>query len=141
MSLFTCTKCGKCQPVASFHKRSSSKRGHDSWCKDCKSIYRKQYFLNNQEKETTRGRVKAWKDLGININFEVYRRLCVQLNNQCQICQSASTTLHVYHNHETGKVRGLICGSCNRALGLFKESQTILNNAIKYLNDPPLYNS
>lgn len=39
------------------------------------------------------------------------------------------------HNHQTGKVRGLICDSCNRGLGFFRDDVNKLNNAIRYLND------
>lgn len=37
------------------------------------------------------------------------------------------------HNHVTGKYRGYICHSCNRGLGMFKDSIDILKNAINYL--------
>jgi hypothetical protein len=43
------------------------------------------------------------------------------------------TTVCVDHDHETNKVRGLLCNSCNKALGLFKDSPNILNQAINYL--------
>ena len=33
----------------------------------------------------------------------------------------------------TGKVRGLLCHRCNSALGLFKDSDKLLLNAIKYI--------
>jgi hypothetical protein len=38
------------------------------------------------------------------------------------------------HCHTTGEIRGILCTPCNRALGLFKDSQDILNSAIKYIN-------
>lgn len=34
---------------------------------------------------------------------------------------------------ETLKIRGLLCGNCNRAIGLFKESISSLKNSIAYL--------
>lgn len=39
----------------------------------------------------------------------------------------------VDHNHRTGKVRGLLCGSCNRGLGAMQENINILARAIEYL--------
>jgi hypothetical protein len=41
--------------------------------------------------------------------------------------------LNVDHNHETGAIRGLLCGNCNRALGLIKDNVKTLTNLCKYL--------
>lgn len=43
--------------------------------------------------------------------------------------------LVVDHNHESGKVRGLLCHNCNRALGLFNDNIAILEAAIKYVEE------
>ena len=52
----------------------------------------------------------------------------------CAICGYRSDgVLHVDHNHETGKVRGLLCSNCNRAIGLLKDSPGILRAAALYL--------
>ena len=39
----------------------------------------------------------------------------------------------VDHNHNTGEFRGLLCHSCNRGLGLFKDSPSITSRATEYL--------
>jgi len=41
--------------------------------------------------------------------------------------------LSVDHNHETNKIRGLLCNHCNIGLGNFKDSTTLLSLAIEYL--------
>ena len=41
--------------------------------------------------------------------------------------------LVVDHNHTTGQVRGLLCHSCNVALGAVKEQEDILMACISYL--------
>lgn len=59
--------------------------------------------------------------------------LAVQ-KNACGICKEIfSKQPHVDHCHKTGEVRGLLCGSCNRALGLLKDSQDLLESAKEYL--------
>ena len=37
------------------------------------------------------------------------------------------------HCHKTGKIRGLLCDTCNRALGLFKDDIQMLKNSVAYL--------
>jgi len=37
------------------------------------------------------------------------------------------------HDHQTGKVRGLLCGFCNALIGYAKDDISILKSAIKYL--------
>jgi len=43
--------------------------------------------------------------------------------------------LCVDHDHNTGKIRGLLCNTCNRALGLLKDNKQLLINALKYLKN------
>ena len=63
-----------------------------------------------------------------------YKDLLEEQNGVCAICnRSQKSRLHVDHCHETGLVRGLLCGSCNRALGLMKDSTEFLLKAIQYL--------
>jgi hypothetical protein len=72
-----------------------------------------------------------------------YETLFKQQNHVCAICQQPEKALDkdggprrmpVDHCHATGKVRGLLCTSCNRAIGMFKDDPKILQKAIDYLN-------
>ncbi len=61
--------------------------------------------------------------------------LFLNQNGGCAICgQPQERRLHVDHDHKTGRIRGLLCGSCNRAIGLLKESVASLASAIGYLS-------
>ncbi len=59
--------------------------------------------------------------------------LLAQQDNRCAICKKSGLKLHVDHNHRTNKVRGLLCGNCNRGLGVFYDSPESLQEAIQYL--------
>ena len=54
-------------------------------------------------------------------------------NFACAVCFEQIEKPHIDHCHTTGKVRGLLCGRCNRALGLFRENPTIVQAAVDYL--------
>jgi hypothetical protein len=53
----------------------------------------------------------------------------------CAVCKRDPEKghLHVDHDHVTGKVRGLLCGACNRTLGLTSESPERLRALAEYL--------
>jgi len=72
------------------------------------------------------------------ITIEEYNKMFNTQKGCCFICKIHQTNLKkklfIDHNHETGKVRGLLCGHCNSAIGFAKENIDILNNIINYLN-------
>jgi len=82
-----------------------------------------------------------------NISPEEYERKKAEQHNKCAICRQETDLLVVDHNHKCcpprksrakyktcGKCnRGLLCRSCNTAIGLLRESEQILSNAIEYL--------
>ena len=71
----------------------------------------------------------AWHGL---IPQEYYRMLDEQ-HGACWICKRIDRKLRVDHDHQTGKVRGLLCSSCNTGLGMFADSTILLSNALAYL--------
>lgn len=76
------------------------------------------------------------------ITIEEYERLLKEQNGLCKICKQPESqimrgkqkSLAVDHNHETGEIRGLLCGKCNSGIGMFRENTLLLSEAIKYLN-------
>lgn len=71
------------------------------------------------------------------ISLDAYNTLVESQNGLCAICKKkpdgARSSLQVDHDHETGRVRGLLCSKCNTGLGLFNEKPAILAEAIDYL--------
>jgi len=57
----------------------------------------------------------------------------VEQNGRCRVCLKDATTLHIDHDHKTGIVRGLLCKSCNLALGFFNDDINLLIAALNYL--------
>lgn len=68
------------------------------------------------------------------ISGEEFNKMNSRQHGKCLICGFKPTErLCVDHNHETGRIRGLLCKPCNLAISHFKESETILRKAIQYL--------
>lgn len=72
------------------------------------------------------------------ITMEQRAKMFHEQQGKCAICKRDESkfvkSLAVDHDHKTGIVRGLLCGSCNRALGYFQESEENLREAIEYLS-------
>lgn len=76
-----------------------------------------------------------------NISLDKWRQMVSEQGGACAICGDSARTLHVDHDHaccpgqrSCGKcVRKLLCGPCNRGIGLFKDSPEILAKAAEYL--------
>lgn len=67
------------------------------------------------------------------LTYEEYENMLKEQEGRCAICNEVAA-LHVDHCHETGKVRKLLCISCNGGLGMFKDNKVSLSRAIEYLS-------
>lgn len=75
------------------------------------------------------------------ITVEEFKLMETAQNGMCAICgkmnnisrHGSRKDLCVDHDHETGRIRGLLCAHCNVALGNFRDSIENLENAIRYL--------
>lgn len=72
------------------------------------------------------------------LDAEDWARMYESQNRLCLICSefmSISFNICVDHDHNTNKVRGMLCRRCNRAIGLFNDRPDLLKCAVKYLED------
>ena len=72
------------------------------------------------------------------ISIAEYNHLFELQEGKCSICGTHQSELkkrlHIDHNHETGKVRGLLCQKCNVAIGLLQDNWILLQNAANYIH-------
>lgn len=71
------------------------------------------------------------------LTAEQYTELLRKQNERCAICGAKDAggrgSWHVDHCHSSGKIRDLLCHTCNVALGNFKDDPRLLVRAVSYL--------
>lgn len=94
-------------------------------------IKEKQYHKRPKYQQYKRNR----KFMQYGITETDYNTLFDKQGGVCAICKQPETqgTLPIDHNHKTGKIRGLLCHKCNRAIGSLQENYSILRSASAYL--------
>jgi hypothetical protein len=112
-----CTKCKKVMVYSKFSTTGKSV-GYSSRCKKCiVEAGRPSYYM---------------KKYGITV--EDYNRMFISQGGNCAICNKPDERrLCVDHDHDTGKVRELLCNHCNTGLGKFLDSRELLEVAKNYL--------
>lgn len=96
--------------------------------------YQKEWRTQNKER---RRNIELKYKFGITL--EDYNNLFAAQEGKCKICKKhqteLKTTLHVDHNHITGKVRGLLCKQCNFGIGYLQDNPELCRDAAKYLEE------
>jgi hypothetical protein len=96
---------------------------------------------NKAWRESNRVKVKEqlynnWLKRNYGITRIEYEELLRSQDGRCAICRTLPTTqrrLAVDHDHDTGKIRGILCDQCNVGLGNFRESAAMLKAAAVYI--------
>jgi|ERR1700761_2557566 len=91
----------------------------------------REWKIKYPERTKELNRQSAWRKRGIDAKEaqELY-----DSQKSCQICQYPYDSLHLDHDHSNGKARGMLCQSCNQGLGFFADDQSLLQQAIYYLD-------
>lgn len=142
-----CNICFQEKSIFDFYKRSSSPDNFAYTCKLCdskrymimKSIKgpelaakQKEWRQNNKKRIRDTKRKSKYGLSGLEVD-----RLRAEQNYSCCICKKHESTLRrslaIDHDHKTGENRGLLCDTCNRAIGLLQDNVYVLEQAVKYL--------
>ena len=113
--------------------RRKSKSTVEQWAAHLE--YLKLRRERSKEKIQTYQRKYQWKSR-YGIEPEQYEAALDACNYTCQICGERSRgRLAIDHCHETGENRGLLCRSCNSAIGMLLHCEFRLENALEYLRN------
>lgn len=112
------------------------------WCGGCRSFVDLKSTGANARCHPCRSRAyhAAYIQKTYGIDLAEYTRLLTLQAGRCAICRNRpqSERLAVDHDHQNGKVRGLLCARCNHELlGAAHDSVAILKNAVAYLECSP----
>lgn len=121
---------------------SNGRRESVKVCNHCVRLRQSEQRTATSLKEKNRRKNNSLK-YNFGITLEQYLEMESKQNKLCAICKNEETALHSFtkiplelsvdHCHTTGKIRGLLCSTCNRGLGYFKDSPQLLGRAIEYL--------
>lgn len=131
-----CWLCQQIFPLTEFKRNRSAQDGFGNTCSTCRNTPSQIYFSNYDNR---RGRVGFWQPdktyskirrYGLTRkSFKVLRQLYL---DKCGACKTPHG-LVIDHDHATGKVRGLLCYSCNIKLGKLKDDPPINSGLHAYL--------
>lgn len=143
-----CNKCGEEKEISDFRKGSKYTGGYRPTCIKCindnqnkkyrekhgttKSKRHRGFFKDSLERRLFYKYGLMYKDV-----FELFK----EQHGTCKICgclptssrNSGHTHFAVDHCHRTGELRGLLCMSCNVALGMMEDNPKYLLSCVEYL--------
>ena len=144
-----CIRCKVAKPLQDFYKTGKYWK---SLCKTCNTDSIREYRSKNLTHINARRRALRQKNLNgrrkkerearlkhkYKITEKFYQKLLSQQGGTCAICQTTTPGRNrawsVDHCHNSGTIRGLLCNTCNRGIGLFKDNPKTLTRAIIYLS-------
>lgn len=127
-----CFACKETKPIFEYYK--SNVRYYQNECKECNKTRKQAWHKTDQGKRSSANtKLKA----RFGITLEQYEEMYASQDGKCLICGVQESVqghrLAVDHCHTTGKIRGLLCKSCNVGLGNFYDNPELLKNAAKYI--------
>ena len=136
-----CKTCGEEKEKSEYPKRTGYKDGIRPHCHSCRKTYEVANYHNNKHKRPYDYGYHRDKKLqkAYGISYSEYKIMLVCQNGACAICGTTDTgkrkSFHVDHDHDTGMVRGLLCGNCNSGIGNLRDDIGLLKRAIEYLSN------
>ena len=135
-----CTMCGEEKPLTAYRNRGGSQTHLvKSRCNTCLYKEHRRWTEANPDRVREYREKDSWtlakrcarRGITPEQLIDAYERqeeCCAICKKDVELIDSA-----IDHNHDTGEFRGVLCKQCNRALGMFRDSPEILQNAVDYL--------
>ena len=158
-----CRKCGIEKPQYEFYRASGTRDGLRGECKSCNLAQQHERYVANpapakarvkrwqqenadrlnayrrQRRDDPIVKQREWVSYlrrKYGMTAAGYDELLAKQAGVCAICSTRPAPgrrLHVDHDHDTGRIRGLLCFTCNNALGDFEDDAVRLREAARYV--------
>lgn len=122
MNKRTCRRCGIERDIEEFY-RYGKNNARRHVCIPCKKA-------EHKAAHQARGSARRNK---LGVSEAKYQHNYKKRGGKCDICRLVYPFLCIDHDHRTGKVRGMLCKSCNAGLGQFQDNVVVMRRAVKYL--------
>lgn len=110
-----CPGCNTTRPIADFYPSKHSWDGRTVYCRDCA----RDMVKRHPKRSVYRRKYRAAK---YGLSLEQLDELELRAAGCCEICGlEVDYQLCIDHDHRTDQVRGLLCHSCNKALGALED--------------------
>jgi len=128
-----CTRCDIDKPAGDFIWKTNGRIANGQKCKECMREIRDNPEWKDRQRDNHLKRLYG-------ISAEEYDTFYREQGGVCAVCKQESdasgknSKLHVDHDHDTKKVRGLLCYRCNIALGYLAEDEKRIYQILDYLS-------
>ena len=141
-----CKVCGESKSKKEYHKASTNSDGLRTTCNECRSILQKSK-RNDVTRDCERKSYRKHKDKNnersfifnvksrYGISIEEYDK-AMETSNVCEHCGSTNTLCYDHDHsgtHDIRAFRGVLCRTCNSALGQLGDTFEDIERMYKYL--------
>lgn len=131
----------RCEPCRVEHRRTAGAERTAAWRAanpDRQKKYDREYQAKRRENPAYRQRRNEFELLRkYGLSMDDFVALLDEQGGVCAICRGEPNgpgkRFHVDHCHNSLKVRGLLCGKCNTAIGLLNDDPARAESAAAYL--------
>lgn len=154
---YRCSSCKQSKLAEDFHKNKNRHTGLAQSCKKCQKKASADYYKRNRvailerttyyQKVNSKTRSKYKRNWHLQKQYRIsqvdYDKLFKAQHGLCAICHEPETKINsktkniqplcVDHDHQTGRIRGLLCCKHNRTIGLLGDDLRSLEMVTDYL--------
>ncbi len=126
-----CPKCKTPKELEEFGKGDTRAFGKTSWCKACLNERRRNHYDTDEA-------YRMHLQFTYGLSIDQYLSMYYDQGGRCAACKDrlelrVRKRIAVDHDHQTGRIRGLLCNACNSALGMLKDDHRRIQGLARYL--------